>query len=113
MDGFFVPARELHRHRCVVAGIEQAEQGGGLKCTATFVEREGHQDDPLSFRESHTDVAVHASDGSSQVGSEELTRTLRGDAEALGYVGAGVADTDSQGAVCVGIRDKPLAFDFD
>ncbi|MBB5357546.1 hypothetical protein HDE76_000728 [Rhodanobacter sp. ANJX3] len=24
-----------------------------------------------------------------------------------------MADTDSQGAVCVGIRDKPLAFDFD
>ena len=33
--------------------------------------------------------------------------------EALGYIRAGVADTNSQGAVCVGIRDKPLAFDFD
>ena len=113
VDGFLVPPLELYRHRGVVAGIEKAQQGGGLEGAGSLVEREGHQGDPLSLSERHTDVAVHAGDGSSQVGSEELARALRGDAEALGYIRAGVADTDSQGAVCVGIRDKPLAFDSD
>ncbi len=63
--------------------------------------------------ERHADIAGYAGSGGSQGGVQELPGGLRGYAETRGDIGAGMADTDGQGAIGVAVCDKPLAFDLD